>query len=222
MDLPEACLFDLDGVLLDTEPLHGKAWFKSAENFGFKLSNKQLIELRGRRRQDCAKQICEWMTNKTDIDELLSIHKPISRLLLGQAKAIPGAEDLIQWCHKNKMKMALVSSSTSESIAYKSAPHPWLGLITTRVLGNDPSLKKGKPAPDPFLLAAQKLQTNPTSCWALEDSKAGTTSALSAGCKVWVIGNQQKPITQKQNANPIHIRNLKIVLDILMQKKHSV
>ncbi len=58
---PKACLFDLDGVLLDTEPLHGAAWAKTAATYGTHLTEKKLFFLRGRRRIDCAKQVLEWI-----------------------------------------------------------------------------------------------------------------------------------------------------------------
>jgi len=53
MPLPAACLFDLDGLLLDTEPLHAQAWQEAAARFGIGLSQEDLLRLRGRRRLDC-------------------------------------------------------------------------------------------------------------------------------------------------------------------------
>ena len=61
MARPIACLFDLDGLLLDTEPLHARAWQEAAEHFGCRLSPEQLLGLRGRRRPDCAAQVIHWM-----------------------------------------------------------------------------------------------------------------------------------------------------------------
>jgi beta-phosphoglucomutase-like phosphatase (HAD superfamily) len=72
-------------------------------------------------------------------------------------------------------------------VALKSAPHPWLEAIGTRVLGDDPELEAGKPAPDPFLLAARRLGVPPAQCWAFEDSPAGAAAAAGAGCRVYVL-----------------------------------
>ena len=83
--------------------------------------------------------------------------------------------------------MALVTSSTSEAVAFKCAPHPWLKVIELRVMGDDPELAFGKPAPDPFLLAARRLRVSPGDCWAFEDSPAGAQSASLAGCQVLVL-----------------------------------
>ncbi len=218
MNPPKACLFDLDGLLLDTEPLHGQTWSEVAAFFGGNLTQKQLLFLRGRRRVDCAYQIKEWLEKPLEIKELLAIHQPISKRLLSQAKAMPGAESLVRWCFEQEKPMALVTSSSSESLGIKSAPHPWLKMIKTKVTGDDSALKKGKPAPDPFLLASKKLGLNPQFCWALEDSESGTQSALAAGCQVWVLHNDDESFDWKispKGSNPCHIKNLTTALEQL-------
>ena len=187
LQTPAACLFDLDGLLLDTEPLHGRAWAEAAEHFGAQLSPSQLLELRGRRRQDCASEVDSWLPSAVGNEALLAIQQPIARKLLPKARAMPGAESLIQTCIQQGIPMALVTSSSRDAVAFKSAPHPWLEFIQERVYGDDPELNRGKPDPQPFVLAARRLGTNADQCWALEDSKAGTTAALAAGCRVWVL-----------------------------------
>ena len=213
MNKPQACLFDLDGLLLDTEQLHSQAWKSAASYFGTSLSEKQLLLLRGRRREDCIDQVCKWMAKDIEKDKFIGIHRPISKRLMTAAKAMPGAKDLICFCYANKIPMALVTSSSASSLALKSAPHPWVKLINTLVLGDDAELKRGKPAPDPYLLAAKKLGINPKSCWAFEDSKSGTESALKAGCQVWVLIDKRNctdQLTQNNNydMNPKHISEL--------------
>ncbi|MEB3159436.1 MAG: HAD family phosphatase [Synechococcus sp.] len=187
MRAPVACLFDLDGLLLDTEPLHGQAWGEAARHFGTALSEAQLLHLRGRRRLDCAEQVVQWLDKPVRSDQLLAIQQPIARRLLPSAAANPGAKELVQWCADHNLPMALVTSSGSDSVTYKTASHPWIAQIGTRVLGDDPDLKAGKPAPGPFLLAAQRLGVTPNECWAFEDSSAGSQAALAAGCRLWVL-----------------------------------
>ena len=93
---PVACLFDLDGLLLDTEPFHGMGWRQAAAQFGGELSDEQLLQLRGRRRRDCAQQVDDWLPTPIGIDALLAVQQPIVRALLPQAPAMPGAEELVQ------------------------------------------------------------------------------------------------------------------------------
>jgi HAD superfamily hydrolase (TIGR01509 family) len=191
MHRPAACLFDLDGLLLDTEPLHGQAWEEAARRFGSRLDAEQLLQLRGRRRLDCAEQVRLWIQARggatPDCDQLLAVRQPIAEALMLQAPAIPGAQALLERCHALSIPMAMATSSSSEAVGQKSGPHPWLALITTRVHGDDPDLQTGKPAPDVFLLAAARLGVDPSRCWAFEDSPAGATAAVRAGCRVHVL-----------------------------------
>ena len=212
--LPAACLFDLDGLLLDTEPLHGRAWAAAAAHFGGSLSDDELLQLRGRRRQDCAEHVNERLPKPVGTEALLAVQQPIVRQLLVKANAMPAADDLIRLCHREKIPMALVTSSSEESVRFKSGPHPWLGLIEVRIYGDDPELIAGKPDPAPFLLAARRLQVDPHQCWALEDSKAGTAAAQAAGCRVWVLDRSEgcDPV----EADPCHISSLDTVLSSLI------
>ena len=64
MEFPEAILFDLDGVLLDTEPLLANSWSETANEFNYYLTKDKLLELKGRRRIDCARKVHEWINKE--------------------------------------------------------------------------------------------------------------------------------------------------------------
>ncbi|MCT0249630.1 HAD family phosphatase [Synechococcus sp. CS-205] len=191
MTSPAACLFDLDGLLLDTEPLHGRAWRQAARIFGLELSDQQLLALRGRRRLDNAGSVIAWIEaaggTPPNPEQLLAVQQPIARQLLPGARAMPGAPELLSRCQKLAIPMALVTSSTRESAGIKCAPHPWLKQIELMVCGDDSELAEGKPAPDIFLLAARRLGVAARACWAFEDSPAGAQAALAAGALVHVL-----------------------------------
>ena len=209
---PKALLFDLDGVLIDSEPLHGKAWKETASFFDLDLTNSQIKLLRGRRRIDCAHELINLIQKPVRIEELLKIHKPISRKLILSADAMPGSESLIKWCYEKKIPLALVTSSSDESFKIKSSPHSWISLFSTIVLGDEKSLLKGKPAPDPYLLAAKKLNVDANECWAVEDSISGSSSALQAGCCVFLLKekNDESIIDKLSNTN----NNLKEIIQL--------
>ncbi|MFM1812095.1 MAG: hypothetical protein RLZZ336_1033 [Cyanobacteriota bacterium] len=198
MPVPAACLFDLDGLLLDTEPLHSQAWQQAAHQFGLDLTVDQLLALRGRRRLDCAEQVRHWIDQAgqvvPSVEELLAVRQPIAERLLPSAPPMPGAVGLIAACQARGVPMAMVTSSSRAAVALKEAPHPWLAAITVRVHGDDPALAAGKPAPDPYLLAARRLGVDPRDCWAFEDSQAGVQSAAAAGCLVYVLGHRHDRI----------------------------
>ena len=192
MGRPAACLFDLDGLLLDTEPLHADAWQQAATHFGRPLSADELLMLRGRRRHDCADQVRQWIGDSgrpaPSREQLLAVRQPIAEGLLVHAAPMPGAPDLVQHCAAEGIPMAMATSSSKAAVELKASPHPWLSLIAVRVHGDDPQLKRGKPAPDVFLLAAGRLGVAADGqCWAFEDSPAGAEAALRAGCRVLVV-----------------------------------
>lgn len=191
MSAPAACLFDLDGLLLDTEPCHGRAWREAAAHFGVALDDAQLLCLRGRRRLDNAAQVIRWIAEgggrAPSLEALLAVQQPIARRLLSGAAAMEGAPELLRHCRQRQVAMALVTSSSRESLRVKTAGHPWLELIEVRIDGDELGLAAGKPAPDPFLLAAERLGVQPCDCWAFEDSPAGAIAAAAAGCRVHVL-----------------------------------
>jgi HAD superfamily hydrolase (TIGR01509 family) len=191
MAYPAACLFDLDGLLLDTEPLHARAWRDAARSFDTDLDPARLLALRGRRRLDCADQVLAWIRDAghpcDGREALLAVRQPIAERLLAQAPAMAGAERLVRNCYGLGVPMALATSSSRAAVELKAAPHRWLELIATRVHGDDAELGAGKPAPDVFLIAAARLGVDAASCWAFEDSPAGAMAAAAAGCRVHVL-----------------------------------
>jgi len=197
MNRPAACLFDLDGLLLDTEPHHTSAWSQAAARFGLLLAPDQLLSLRGRRRSDNVDQVRLWIAEAAlavpSDAELLAVQQPIAIRLLRGAAPMPGARRLLERLRDLQVGMALVTSSGRDAVERKCAPHPWLEILSERVLGDDPELVAGKPAPDPFLLAARRLGVAPRSCWAFEDSLAGAQSARAAGCVVHVVPGTALP-----------------------------
>ena len=218
-NFPKAFLFDLDGVLIDSEPLHGQAWKETAAIFDLNLTHDQLNLLRGRRRIDCANKLIDLIPKTVQTKDLLSLHKPISRRLIINAKAMPGSESLVKRCYKNNIPMALVTSSSSESLQIKTAHHKWMNLFSIQVLGDDKLLTQGKPAPDPYLLAAKKLNIEPHECWAVEDSISGVTSALEAGCFVLFLKDKSDEQSKKeffeQDDNLKRINHLKEIEQML-------
>ncbi len=185
MEFPEAILFDLDGVLLDTEPLLANAWRETAKEFNHDLSNEKLIDLKGRRRIDCAKKILKWLNKESSIEELLIIQKSKVDKQLNNAKPFKGAKDLIKFCITTQLPIALVTSSSSETFKIKNSLNTWLNLFETKILGDDKFVYAGKPSPDPYLRALKILNVDPNKTWVIEDSYAGSISGLKAGCNLF-------------------------------------
>ncbi len=217
---PAACLFDLDGLLLDTEPLHAEAWQQASSHFGRPLTPAELLALRGRRRHDCADQVRQWISADganpaPSRDALLAVRQPIAEALLVQAAPMPGAPELVERCGALGIPMALATSSSKAAVALKASPHPWLAAISVRVHGDDPHLGQGKPAPDVFLLAAERLGVDAQHCWAFEDSPAGVQAARAAGCHVHVLPPIHLNAEQRRALYPGSDRFLVSLADVI-------
>ena len=171
--------------MIDTEPLHARAWQQAALHFGTDLESNQLIQLQGRRRLDNARLVCSWIDQAITPEQLIAIRQPIAEQLLPEAKAMDGAESLVRTAERFGIATALVTSSDRASVRHKTGNHPWVNRLQLMICGDDPDLKAGKPAPDPFRLGADRLKVKAEECWAFEDSRAGCESALAAGCLVW-------------------------------------
>ncbi len=188
--------------MIDTEPLHARAWQQAALHFGTDMESNQLIQLQGRRRLDNAKLVCSWIEQPITPDQLLAVRQPIAEQLLPEAKAMEGAESLVRTAERLGIATALVTSSDRASVQHKTSNHPWVNGLQLMICGDDPDLKAGKPAPDPFRLGADRLKVKAEECWAFEDSRAGCESALAAGCFVWRLlrttekADQLEPVEQ--------------------------
>ncbi len=212
MDSPQAFLFDLDGVLLNTEHLNRKTWIATSNHFGYRLNNQQLNNLLGRRKIECAKYIIKLVNKVIEVEELLAIQKKFHRKILNKVEAIPDAEKLVTFCCNSNIKTALVTSSTKDSYNFKSKDNRWINQIDVKVFGDNPDLRNGKPDPEPYLLAASKLKVNTQSCWVLEDSETGIKSASDAGCLVWELKSNINGCSNSSNQQITKIKPLLLEL----------
>lgn len=112
----------------------------------------------------------------------------------------PGAAELVQACAAKKIPMAIATSSRRVAVDQKRKNHnesifQYLQVIVT---GDDPAVKKGKPAPDIYLEAAKRLGIDPSECLVFEDAAAGSQAGRAAGCQVVAIPDPRFTDEQKQ------------------------
>ena len=156
---------------------------------------------RGRRRHDCADQVLQWISaggasDAPSREAFLAVRQPIAEALLIHAAPMPGAPELVQHCQALDIPMALATSSSKAAVELKVSPHPWLACISVRVHGDDPLLQRGKPAPDVFLLAAERL-SELLSLFALRDNSGSVQLTLRADVQkvaAEALGNREKAI----------------------------
>jgi pseudouridine-5'-monophosphatase len=178
-------IFDLDGVLLDTEPLYTQAMAVVAARFGKRYDWSVKGQLIGRGTLEAARIIVEALELPLSPEELVRERDQSLIPLLATATALSGAEDFTRALAARGLPMGIATSTEARLYAIKAAPHRrWLGQFAAVVCGDDPRVRRSKPAPDIFLAAAADLGADPGSCLAFEDSPFGVEAALAAGMQV--------------------------------------
>jgi pseudouridine-5'-monophosphatase len=182
---PRYAIFDLDGVLLDTEPLYTEAVAGVAARFGKVYDWSVKAECIGRGTLEAASIIVTALALPLTPLELIQERDRILVGLFATARAMPGAEAFTRALGRRGVPMAIATSTETRLYDTKAAPHRiWLSRFDAVVCGDDARVDRPKPAPDIFLAAASALGAEPAECVVFEDSPFGMTGALAAGMRV--------------------------------------
>jgi len=189
----KAVIFDLDGLLLDTEIVAYKVYEELGERFSFTLTLPDFMENfcgRPLRRNVayCNERFQLPWEFEEAVEEVLRIEK---KILDEGVDVMPGARELLVYLKENTYKTAVASSSARERSIRLLEQHDLVKYFDDFVFG--PEVERGKPNPDIFLKAAEKLGIEPESCLVLEDSQAGIQAAYSAGMQVICIPDLKYP-----------------------------
>lgn len=181
-------IYDLDGLLLGTETLNAQVNKEIASGYGKTFNNKVKSKVNGRSAINSAEIIVEMLEIPLTSEEYLEQRNARINQLYCQAKPLSGAVRLTKHLHQHQIPQAVATSSIRRTFELKTNNYQeWFDLFDCIVLGDDPALDKSKPAPDIFLIAAQRLQASPEQCLVFEDSLAGMEAALAAGMSVVVV-----------------------------------
>jgi pseudouridine-5'-monophosphatase len=175
-------IFDVDGLLLDTEPFYTKAHEIIAARYGKIFDWTVKSRMIGLRAEDSAKVLLGALGLPLSVEEYLEQRKHLLEELFPQAEPMPGAVRLTRHLHRAGIPMAVATSSDRYYFNLKTTKHrAWFTIFDCMIMGDDPEIKNGKPAPDMFLVAAERLGAAPERCLVFEDSPAGIEAARAAG-----------------------------------------
>ena len=218
----KAVLFDMDGLMVDTESLATEAFIHSAKKQGYDMTKEETLLVLG----FTTKSIYEFWENyfkNSDVSgkQLVDDHyKYIENILFTTGpRKMPYIEELLKYLKESNYKVAVASSSNIDHIINNMEKTGLKKYIDKFASGAE--VENGKPAPDVFLLAAERLGVKPEECLVLEDSKAGVMAGSSAGAKVIMIPDMFKPDEVcKEKAYRI-VNNLGEVISILEEKNNE-
>lgn len=189
----KACIFDLDGVIVDTAVYHYQAWKRLANQLGFDFTEHQNEQLKGVSRMRSLELILGWggLTKTPDEQQKLATLKNnwyvemIGRMTPDEI--LPGAKQFLEDCRAAGLKIALGSASKNSGMILEKT-----GLtdhFDAVIDGN--KVSKAKPDPEVFLKGAEALGMLPVNCVVFEDAVAGIEAAINAGMKAVGIGNAE-------------------------------
>ena len=192
MENIEACIFDLDGVIVDTAVFHYQAWKRLANEMGFDFTEHQNEQLKGVSRMASLDLILGWgnISGKTEEEKVTLATRKNNWYteMIGKmtpAEILPGARQFVQSCRDAGIKTAIGSASKNTPTILQKLE--LLPLFDAVVDGN--SVTNPKPDPEVFLKGAQALNAAPANCIVFEDAIAGIEAAKNGGMKAVGIGS---------------------------------
>ncbi len=179
----KAVIFDMDGVIIDSEPLHMEAWRRLLEMHGIDTGEVDFHDLVGKGEVECFKSYNMEGNSATLISEKQGIYK---ELLKDKLAPFPGVIDLIKTLHK-KFVLAVASNDFRENSLFALDRLKLRNYF--RVIVGKEDVRHPKPDPEMYLMTAERLGMAPSSCLVIEDSIVGVEAAKSAGMKCIAVTN---------------------------------
>jgi HAD superfamily hydrolase (TIGR01509 family) len=188
----DAVIFDMDGLMVDTEPLSRQAWDMAIRPFGHTLDESTYQRMIGLRSDESIQIVRQTFNLSLTAEELYKQKNTHYRRL--RAQGIPVMEGLWALLDVVEARCLPWAVATSSPRAQAEEVLGQLGLLARcqALVGGD-EVSRGKPAPDIYLLAAERLQIPPGCCLALEDSLPGSQAAAAAGMTTVVVPNGRSP-----------------------------
>jgi HAD superfamily hydrolase (TIGR01509 family) len=188
-DLPvlqsiQTIIFDMDGVIVDSEPLHARAGELALATYGIDAPMQGLQQqFKGMTDHALFAAIVQ-QSSQLDpswVDRLIAAKAEAFYRLLDQIPLVPEVMDFLPWARQRYTKLGLATSATPQDqgwIFTQFQLHAWFDVVVTAA-----DIQKAKPDPDPYLTAASRLGIDPPYCLVIEDSLNGIRSAKAAGCR---------------------------------------
>jgi HAD superfamily hydrolase (TIGR01509 family) len=191
--MPEAVILDMDGLMLDTEPIYYISWQSAVAELGYEVSQEFYASLIGKCNEDCEKALLDKVGRDFPLTDfrVMQHHFWEKYVIQHGIKCKPGLVDLLKLLKIRTIPYLIATSSTRKD-AEMSLSLAGLEIEPDCIVTAD-DVKNRKPAPDIYLKALERLKLSSNQCIAIEDSNAGVKSALAAGIRVIMIPDLQEP-----------------------------
>ena len=180
-------IFDMDGVLLNSEVLYQRFWLETLHFYGYPAKKEHILALRSLTGKNAELKLKSFFGDSLDYEKVKN-----KRIVLmdeyirkNGVEIKKGADEILPYLKKKGIKIALATSSPYERAQEHLGMAGLFKYFDQCVCGG--MVKNSKPQPDIYLLASEKLGLKPCECIAVEDSPNGVRSAVNAGCKTVMI-----------------------------------
>ncbi len=187
-DLAPAVIFDMDGLLIDSEPLAKDAWQATARLYDAQLGPGLFDRMLGRRQIECAAMVQAELGLPVAVEALCRQRNELFlERLPGRVTPMSGARELLVELQARGVPRALATSGERRYVNIVLRELALEGAFDACVVAED--VTEGKPAPEVYLRAAQRLSRPPARCVVLEDAPTGIAAAKAAGCRCIAVPN---------------------------------
>lgn len=189
----KAVIFDMDGLIIDTEKILMECWLKAAHHYGYAMTREQVLGIRGMAAKFSIPKLKAQLGEDFDYYKVREMRMDLMNAHVNKygVEEKPGLGELLNYLKENGYRTAVATATDLERTTRYLSSIGRLGYFDEIVCAI--MVKSGKPAPDIYLEAAARLKINPESCMALEDSPNGILSAYRAGMHPVMIPDLSGP-----------------------------
>lgn len=208
----KAAIFDMDGLLIDSERIIMQACISSAKVVGIDYTPTQFVELIGRAAKDSTRIMTAQLGGEANFNRVM---QGLDAMLVSRQHQYPikhGVKSLLAYYQTNQVVCSVASSSAMHHIEHRLNRVGITDYFTHFTSGQE--VENGKPAPDIYLLALEKLGLCADQCIAFEDSEQGARAAIAAGLKVVVVPDLIQPSDYVRENSHLVIESLAHFLPI--------
>lgn len=189
----KAVIFDMDGVIIDTEKLLVKYWLQAAHEFGYPMERKHALAIRSLAGKFCEPQLREWFGDDCDYKTVRARRMELMRADIEKngLEKKKGIDELLDFLAESSITAAVATATDITRATDYLGKIGLFGRFDKIVCAA--MVANGKPCPDIYRYAAEQLGRSPSECIAIEDSPNGIKSAAGAGCKAVMVPDLTQP-----------------------------
>lgn len=212
-------IFDMDGVILDTEKLYGRFWQEAAIALGYPMTHRQALGMRSLNRQAGQEKLESYFGPGISRSQVRNKRIELMDAYIAQhgVELLPGVREILAFLKQRNIATAIATSSPMERVERYLGPYGVLSKFDALCSADD--VARGKPEPDIYLMAAAMIGLPPEKCLAVEDSPAGILSASRAGCMPVFVPDQDRADEDTKKLLYAHADSLLDLIDLLKEEQ---